>query len=163
MIIVLLTFVPLFSEAQEYPCAFIRYFNECVNVFQNPLGREVRCQVFQDSINETNYYKVELLEKSPLRFKVRMQAYDFSPTITGWLDKECIAVYPRFLNNRNIVLYEEPGINPISISLKDELNQIFTVLDYQDNKWLKVMFMMKNEIYIGWIDEYCPIIYNSCS
>ena len=51
-------------------------------MFQNPLGREVRCQVFQDSINETNYYKVELLEKSPLRFKVRMQAYDFSPTIS---------------------------------------------------------------------------------
>lgn len=163
MIIVLLTLVPFLSEAQEYPCAFIRYFNECVNVFQNPIGHEVKCQVFQDSINETNYYKVELLEKSPLRFKVRMQAYDFSPTITGWLDKECIAVYPRFLNNRNIVLYEAPGINPISISLKDELNQTFTVLDYLDNKWLKVMFMMKNDICIGWIDEYCPIIYNSCS
>ena len=159
---VLLTLVPLFSEAQEYPNVFIKYFNECVNVYQDPLGREVKCQVFQDSINETNYYKVELLEKSPLRFKVQMQAYDSSPVITGWLDKECIAVYPRFLHNSDIVLFKEPGNNPTSISLKDESNPIFTVLDYQD-KWFKVMFKIKDDIYIGWIDRYCPIIYNSCS
>ena len=78
------------------------------------------------------------------------------------MDKECIAVYPRFINDSEVVLYEEPDNKPISLDLKGEANLVFTVLDYK-GKWLKVMFMVKNNMHIGWIDEYCPIIYNSCS
>ena len=159
---ILLILAPLVSKAQEYPNAFIKYYNECIKVYLKPIGHEIKTQIYQDSINETNYYKVELLDKSPLRFKVHMQAYDSSPVIIGWLDKECIAVYPRFINNREIMLYDEPDNNPKSLNLKDESDPILTVLDYK-GIWLKVMFMIKGNIYIGWIDKYCPIIYNSCS
>ena len=150
--------VPFALNAQKVTTAFIKYFNECINIYQQPVGHEVEAKIFQDSINETNYYNVLLLEKSPLRFKVRLQAYDSSPYFEGWIDKECIAVYPR---NGEVLLYTEPTINSPVQHFKD-ITQLLTVIDYE-GKWLKVYFIINDKPYCGWIKEYCPNIYNSCS
>ena len=78
--------IPSPVKAQEGHQAFIKYFNECIDIYNSPIGNEVKNRIFQDSINETNYYMVKILDKSPLRFKVQLQAYDYSPIIVGWLD-----------------------------------------------------------------------------
>lgn len=157
--------VPLKIKEKEQPYAFIKYFNECVNIYKLPIGQDTVCKIFQDSINETNYYEVKLLEKSPLRFKVQIQAYEFTPPIVGWIDKECIAVHPDILRDSDgyyILLYESPDKDPLPLYLKGKFDTIFTVVDYND-KWMRIMFMMNDCLYVGWIKDYCPIIYNSCT
>ena len=37
------------TKDQDSPYAFIKYFNECVNIYQAPTGREVTGCIFQDS------------------------------------------------------------------------------------------------------------------
>ena len=157
--------IPSPVKAQEGHQAFIKYFNECIDIYNSPIGNEVKNRIFQDSINETNYYMVKILDKSPLRFKVQLQAYDYSPIIVGWLDKECIAVHPKILYDNKgcyIWLYETPNTNPTPFILNEKFNDVFTVIDYED-KWLKVMFIINEHLYIAWIKDYCPIVYNSCS
>lgn len=165
LIALTLMLIPSTIKKQEQPYAFFKYFNECINVYKSPIGQDAVCKVFQDSINETNYYEVKLLEKSPLRFKVQIQAYDFIPPIIGWVDKECIAVYPDILHDNDgyyVLLYESPNKGPISLYLEDKFDDVFTVIDYC-GKWMKIMFMMNEHLYVGWVKDFCPIIYNSCA
>lgn len=153
------------TKDQDSPYAFIKYFNECVNIYQAPTGREVTGCIFQDSINETNYYEVRLLEKSSLRFKVWMQAYETVEPIVGWIDKECIAVHPDILDDNQgyyVVLYNSPDKFPRKVYLKDKFDEVLTVIDY-DGQWLKVVFAVNTKLHEGWVKDFCPNIYNSCN
>ena len=153
------------AKEQETHYAFIKYFNECINIYQAPTGREVTGSIFQDSINETNYYEVRLLEKSSLRFKVRMQAYDTVEPIVGWIDKECVAVHPDILDDNQgcyVVFYNFPNKAPRKVYLKGKFDVVLTVVDYE-GQWLKVVFTVNGELHEGWVKDFCPNIYNSCS
>ncbi|MBQ2882403.1 MAG: hypothetical protein IJE43_01305 [Alphaproteobacteria bacterium] len=158
VIVYLVLALPL--KAQESPDAFIKYFNECVNIYNSPEGRDIKLKIFQDDRNETNFYNVYFLEKSPYRFKVRIQAYEYIEPMEGWIDKDCIAVYSRS-RQEEIHLYDAPSCDSKYQVLKN-VPDIFTVVDYM-GIWRKVLFIMEAKLYIGWTKDYCPIVYNSCS
>ena len=152
--------VVLQLNAQEYPSAFIKYFNSCVNVYKSPEGCDVKLKIFQDTINETNYYNLYFLDKSPYRFKVKIQAYEYIEPIEGWIDKDCIAVYSR---KKDGVIYLYSNCTEDSeFQIIEQSPTVLTVIDYYE-LWRKVMFTIDEILYIGWTKNYCPIIYNSCS
>lgn len=164
--IFLLSMLPTMINAPSSIHAFIKYFNVPVNVYQSPIGENVEFKVFQDSINETNYYDIVILQNSPLRFKVRMQAYDTAPFLEGWVDKDCIGVYPRYLMNEEgdeyFAVYEHPTLTSACNRIYGETDSILTVIDYCGS-WLKVVFMADNILHVGWTNHYCPNVYNSCT
>ncbi len=159
-------FILLFSccciNAQDTNSAFIKYFNKSVPIYNNPINDDIKTIVFQDSINETNYYNLILIDKSPLRFKVKLQAYDYSPMIEGWIDKDCVAVFLRSNNKEGIIfLYEKPSMQSEKYIVSN-ISKPITVIDYKDN-WFKIAFIDNGKLYIGWTNSYCPSIYNSCT
>ena len=149
-------------NAQDANSAFIKYFNKSVPIYNNPINDDIKTIVFQDSINETNYYNLMFIDKSPLRFKVKLQAYDYSPVIEGWIDKDCVGVFLRSNNKEGtIFLYEKPSVQSEKY-IVGNISLLVTVIDYKDN-WLKVAFIDNGKLYIGWTNSYCSSIYNSCS
>lgn len=165
--IFLLLVFPTILNAQDSTQAFIKYFNKTVDVYRFPIGDCVKFEVFQDSINETNYYNVVFLQKSPLRFMIRMQAYDTAPSLEGWIDKGCIAVYPRYLidekGNEYFSIYEQPILNSVCSRVYGKIDSTLTIIDYHGN-WLKVVFMDDDgALHTGWTNHYCSNIYNSCT
>lgn len=164
--ILFLLVLPHVLSAQNHSDAFIKYFNKDVNVYQYPIGDYIKFKVFQDSINETNYYNVVFLQNSPLRFKVRIQAYDTSPFLEGWVDKDCIAVYPRYSldekGNNYFIIYDQPLLKSGSRRVYEKIDSTLTVVDYNEN-WVKVIFMIDGVLHTGWTNHFCTNIYNSCT
>ena len=158
--ILILGTMTLRLNAQEYIGAFIKYFNDCVNIYNSPEGRDVKLKVFQDTLNETNYYGLNILENSPYRFKVRIRAYEYVEPIEGWIDKDCVAVYSR---ERDGVIYLYTNCTEDSdFLIIRQAPEILTVIDYHE-LWRKVMFTIDGVLHIGWTKNFCPIIYNSCT
>lgn len=149
----------LTSFAQD---AFIKYTNIPIKLYKGPIGIDVDFIFVQDTINETNYYDVLFIESSPLRFKVKLhEEGSILDPIEGWIDKDCVAVWPRHKNEKEIYLYVEPCIQSAKIKLHDT-PQVYTVIDYNGD-WRKVICNINGKIYIGWTREYCPNTYNSCT
>lgn len=163
---IILLFILLLScsciNAQSSTNAFVKYFNRSVLIYNCPLNDDIQTVIFQDSINETNYYDLEFIGKSPLRFKVRLQAYEYSPLIEGWINKDCVAVFLRSNTEEGmVVLYEQPTTQSTRF-IFEKYSLPVTVIDYKDN-WLKVAFVDNGKLYVGWTNSYCSSIYNSCS
>ncbi len=146
--------------------------NVPVNVYKNAIDDSVRYCIMQDTISE-RYYNVQILESSPLRFKVQLSYSDGStsnPDFIGWIDKQNCFVYSRYYRDENdsqyIKLYKEPNASSpfeiIYVAFSISFNVIEFSIDEDSSVWYKICFYYKNKLYVGWVDKYCPFIYDQC-
>ncbi len=147
--------------------------NEEIPVYRNPIGNEISYRIMQDRIHELFFF-VEILEKSPLRYKVNITSTEdhdnVFPGIVGWIDKSICCVFSRHYYDENnksyIKLFSYPDSKSsfvkIYASPHNESGE-WIVIDYADDNWLKVMFYHDGKLYEGWVDRYCDSIYDSCN
>lgn len=163
-------FYPLLAQNKHF--VVLMDDNIEIPIYENAIGNKLKYRIMQDTINEM-FFAVEILENSPLRYKVNITSVINSftgPEIIGWIDKNKCGVYKRWYydedKRRYIKLYTLPDKNSsydIVYDDSDIYDSIVTVIDYADPNWKKVLFYQGNILYEGWIDRYCASVYNSCN
>lgn len=172
IIFIALIFICHHAYAQLRSVVFL-YNNVEIPIYKDPIGDDVKYRIMQDKIYEI-FFAVDILEKSALRYKVSVTTVissDPAPEIVGWVDKRQCGVFKRWYyddaNNRFIKLYAEPRYDSEFVKIYEDImteeNHEMTVVDYADGDWLKVIFYSSGILYEGWVDRYCPDIYDSCT
>ena len=172
-IIVLLSaviFYPLFAQDKHF--VVLMDDNIEIPIYENAIGNKLKYRIMQDTINEM-FFAVEILENSPLRYKVNITSVINSftgPEIVGWIDKNKCGVYKRWYydedKRRYMKLYTLPDKNSsydVVYEDSDIYDSIVTVIDYADPNWKKILFYQGDILYEGWVDRYCASVYNSCN
>ncbi|MBP3454657.1 MAG: hypothetical protein J6K38_00150 [Alistipes sp.] len=159
--------------SQDRPQVVFAYDNIEIPIYHNSVGDEIDYRVMQDLIHEV-FFGAEVLDKSPLRFKVGITTVISStpaPVIVGWIDKSMCGVYSRYYYDENkrpyIKLYSRPDAGSDFSKVYESVPAqcgLLTVIDYAADRWLwlKVMFYLNDELYVGWVDRYCDNVYDSC-
>ncbi len=170
-------FFSLMAHTLFCQTVIISKYNTPVNVYKNAIDDSVRYCIMQDTISDIYYY-VQILESSPLRFKVQLSYSDgptSNPDFIGWIDKQNCVVYSRYYHGENnsqyIKLYKEPNASSpfeiIYVDFDDSFSILFNVIEFSidvdSSVWYKTCFYYRNKLYVGWIDKYCSIIYDSCT
>lgn len=146
---------------------FINEFNSEIPIYSDSIGNLKVHSIFQDSIFE-HFYEVDIRKESALRYEVHLfcVSQDNSPQVEGWVDKKFCSVYLSPTRYGIIKLYDLPNITSSYI----ELDNIYITISAtvistskQKDKFIKVAFIYAGKCYEGWVDKYCPTIYNSCS
>lgn len=140
-----------------------------IPIYANELSDTVICEISQDFDKEDHSYEVFIVKKSPLRFKIEYRDLDEIPikdAKTGWIDKKYCGVYARWYydngsDQKYIKLYASPSKDSNFIKIYKSPIAL-TVVDFQDDL-LEVMFEIDGTVYTGWVDRYCPNIFNSCT
>ncbi len=143
----------------------ISKYNTPVNIYKNGVGDSVKYCIMQDTISD-RYYNVQILESSPLRFKVLWNYFNDSihtPNFEGWIDKQDCKLHIRYHYDENhslyIRLYKDSiwSSTPENLSIdKHKLGKIQIIEYYVDEhytRWYKVCFYYKNKFYIGWLNR----------
>ena len=172
IIFIALIFICHHAYSQLRSVVFL-YNNVEIPIYKDPIGDDVKYRIMQDKIYEI-FFAVDILEKSALRYKVSVTTVissDPAPEIVGWVDKRQCGVFKRWYyddaNNRFIKLYAEPRYDSEFVKIYEDImteeNHEMTVVDYADGDWLKVIYYSSGILYEGWVDRYCPDIYDSCT
>lgn len=151
------------------PVCFISEDRADVIVYEDSIGVMELDRFYQDLKHEKNLYEVYIIDKSPLRFKVKYnQLGDDENVKEGWVEKEQCGVYLRQNG------YTEDGIGFLHLYTSAECKEylrlynvgtpLVPVVDYScETRCLQVCIRINETEIVGWINRFCPYIYNSCT
>lgn len=144
-----------------------------VPIFEDQVTTSPKFYLADNFLDDLEYY-IEILDNSPLRFKVEISlvypieiAYAGTFKVQGWINKTNCGLYPRsreIENNRwYINLYETPyntqnSIKVFEDNLVEQNGQIITVLNYKvvgDKYWYEILFYDNGYLRSGWTQDYC--------
>lgn len=139
---------------------FIRIDNIPIRIYEDSTMKKVKYTIMSDSLFE-NYYSVFVIKKSSLMFLSNIKSCSSynSPTINGWIEKKYCGVY--ICRNKQ-KLFRNPNEKSEYIILSFVYDKPVTVIDIFHG-WYKISFIKSGVNYVGWVNDYCPNIYNSCT
>ena len=138
-----------------------------IPIYADELQDNIVDYIYQDFEKEDHLYEVFIVDKSCLRFNIEYRdLYDPSQIIkSGWIDKKYSGVNDRWYYDelgKFIKLFTYPDKESEFIKIRNNPIRALTVIDYQDG-FLYVIFDVNGTIYKGWIDRYCPNIFDNCT
>lgn len=150
-----------------------------VKLYGNSNSEFAECSITQGH-NGYQWYDFEVLDETPLRYKVRIislpdtpMGEDVTDNVDGeiyWVNKNDCAVFSSSTdcdcNGNYFYLYEKPGSEErIKIYENQVVEKIFRPLTYDNvnQDWLNVSVKTSKGILSGWVKRWCQSIYNSCN
>lgn len=157
---------PLCLPAQETASTevFLKAVNRPVAIYADSAGQQRAYTIMQDSLFG-DYFRVDVHARSYARFQVTIEKWtDYSPQISGWVDKEECGVYLLHppAQPGGYRLYEQPDHRSAGQTLAGEVYGPVDILDCR-GPWLKLSFSLGGRRHSGWTDRYCPNIFGSCN
>lgn len=145
--------------------SFILKNNKPILVYKDSIGKRILTTIMNDSIFE-NYYSVQIKDSYKKRYKVNiMQCTQYnSSIISGWVRKKECGIYVRNVlkgGKQFIKLYASPTSDSYEM-IKSVLYTPVSILDISNDR-IKISFKINKKKYIGWIDDYCGNVFNSCT
>lgn len=124
-------------------------------------------------MDDLTYY-VEILDNSPLRYKVEISilypeeiGFAGNYSVQGWINKTNCGLFPRSKEKENdkffINIYDSPynndnGTKVFEDDLIEQNGSIITVLNYKvidDKFWYEILYYNNGVLCSGWTKDYC--------
>lgn len=166
------------SVLSSIMCAVLSLVNVCfisektdIIIFRDSISSVEIDRLYQDfdAEDNDNLYEVQIEAKSSGRFKIRYWPLGKHDSYKeGWVEKRHCGV---FLRSNGYTSDGHSYINIYTSSRTIEHIRIYDmwdmpvqVIDYfKSGRRLKVSIPIGNVTVVGWIDRFCPYIYNSCT
>lgn len=170
LILALLLFAIGTTDAQMQEVCF-PVDTEPITVYSDKDTDSVKQILIQDFESEDHLYEVFILEETDSRFWIKYRDIEIynDPFQIGWVDKRHCGVFARWYydsdNRPYIKLYDTSDKSSYIKIYGQAWPCMYVISCKSDNDTIKVEFKTygDDKSYSGWIDRYCPNIFNNCT